>query len=156
MGVVFPFCMWVKVCVFSGYGKGKGRLRSAFSFFCCQRSTVVWKRLKMSAKNTKKDNTGCTFRFNHFSGLSFFSRSDRPDLRETALIPYSRYYRIFTCSVMSLGLTPLPSFHKRKRMLFTSCEWCSLFDASSMYVNALSLFLNKDYHFSRKKSSRNA
>lgn len=33
MGDVFPFCMWVKVCVFSGYGKGKGRLRSAFSFF---------------------------------------------------------------------------------------------------------------------------
>ena len=155
MGDGFPFCMWVRVCVFSGYGKGKGRICSAFSFFCCQRRTVVWKCLQKTQKKIIP-----AVPFDSIISLACLSSPDQilnlPDFRETALIPYSRYYRIFTCSVMSLGLTPLPSFHKLKRMLFTSCEWCSLFDASSMYVNALSLFLRKEYHFRRKKSSVNA
>ena len=64
--------------------------------------------------------------FDSIISLACLSSPDRilnlPDFRETALIPYSRYYQLFTCSVISLGLTPLPSFHKRKRMLFTSCE----------------------------------
>ena len=156
MGDVFPFCMWVRVCVFSGYGKGKGRRRSAFSFFCYQRRAVVWNRPQ---KSTKKDNTGCTFRFHHFSGLSYCSQSNliiiqicgkRPSYHTAGITNYS--------PVLSYpwDSPPYVRFHKPKRMLFTSCEWCSPFDASSMYVNALSLFLRKEYHVLQQKSSINA